>query len=363
MAEVLKQYLRSDNVRQLILCKTNIALKLPTPCVFLRAVFTTWASLHIHEPTDDMEIIMELLWLNDYIKIRNQTVLWHRWMDAGIIYVNDLLHPEETRFMSHEELSEKYGITITFLELLQIRSAIPCLWKRKIANLGRQEINPKPNIKTSGATIVSVTGKSSKTLYYSLIKRFNPTVTSQTRWNEMFPRHTEDQEEYWATIYKTPYKAARDTKLQAFHYRIVHRFIPCNKFLCNIKIKRNDVCSFCPEADTIEHFLFYCPLVVHFWKGIITWFDREADIHLVVSLRAFLFGIPDSAPHSKIVNFILLFGKFFIYRQKLFHHGSLDLVQFLRELKVRLNIEKYLAKIEDKQRNFQKWRKIYEALG
>lgn len=101
-----------------------------------------------------------------------------------------------------------------------------------------------------------------------------------------------------------------------------NRFLPCNQFLRNIRIKREDTCTFCPEVDTIEHFLFTCPIVTAFWKEVTSWFAREADVQLQVSPRAFLFGVPDSLPQAKVINFVMLFAKFFIYRQKLFHQGS-----------------------------------------
>lgn len=154
-------------------------------------------------------------------------------------------------------------------------------------------------------------------------------MTSQLRWNDLFPRQLNQQYEYWASIYKSPYKAARDTKLQAFHFRMVHRFIPCNAFLSNIRIRRDDECSFCSATDSIEHFLFYCPIVVAFWGKVVAWFHEETDTQLQVSLRTFRFGVPDDFPNARVVNFTLLFVKFFIYRQKLFHQGTMDLTHFL----------------------------------
>lgn len=183
------------------------------------------------------------------------------------------------------------------------------------------------------------------------------------QWNEIFPIQDQDREDYWRMIYLKPYKAARDTKLQAFHFRLVHRFVPCNRFLKNIRIKRDDTCSFCPRVDTLEHFLFECPVFQVFWKRVVAWFDSETDLQLNLSLRAFLFGVPDAAPQSKVINFVLLFIKFFTYRQKLFHQGSLTLIQLLQELKLRLSVEKYLNTLENKPTKFNKWIRIYMALG
>lgn len=172
-----------------------------------------------------------------------------------------------------------------------------------------------------------------------------------------------DTADHWAKIYKLPYKVARDTKLQAFHFRVVHRFLLCNKFLHNIRIRRDDSCTFCHEPDTIEHFLYHCSIVNHFWSDVTEWFNREADIQLNISVRAFLFGVPSTTPHAKVINFLVLFAKFFIYRQKLYHQGSLSLIHLLRELRLRLQVEKHLTTLEGKTKNFRKWQRIYNAMG
>lgn len=210
---------------------------------------------------------------------------------------------------------------------------------------------------------VTIIGKPSKLIYYSLIQSLKPAITSQSRWSDLFPIDHTEADEYWSNVYMSPYKVARDTKLQAFHFRMVHRFIPCNRFLKNIRIKRDDKCFFCPAPDTIQHFLYTCPLVDVFWKQIVSWFARETNVQLNVSLRSFLFGVPHTAPQAKVINFILLFTKFFIYRQKLFHQGSFELTQFLRELRQRLQVEKYITSKENKQFLFAKWQQIFMALG
>lgn len=124
-----------------------------------------------------------------------------------------------------------------------------------------------------------------------------------------------------------------------------------------------DSCSFCQSSDTIEHFLFQCPQTKSFWENLCVWLDREADIQLSVSVRALLFGIPDDAPNARVANFLLLFVKFYVYRQKLFHAGSLSMVQLLRELRTRLHVEQFLTTLENKQYKFRIWNWLYSALG
>ncbi len=40
-------------------------------------------------------------------------------------------------------------------------------------------------------------------------------------------------------IFKLPFHTVRDTKLQSFQFRLLHRIIPCNKWLNTIKIKNS----------------------------------------------------------------------------------------------------------------------------
>lgn len=281
---------------------------------------------------------------NKYILIGKEPFIWTTWRDAGIHYINDILHNNQPRFLSNTELAEKYGIDASFLHILQIRAAIPCAWQRKIISPADNKIDGSPRIMSMEEQgSVKVIGKTSKFLYSNVIKSLKPRVTSQLRWSEMFPRDDNEKEEYWAAVYRNPYKSVRDTKLQAFHYRVVHRFLPCNKFLQNIRIRRDVICSFCAGSDSIEHFLSLCPIVKSFWKDVWEWFAREVDVQLNIPLRAFLFGVPDQIPHATMINFLILFIKHYIYRQKVFHQGSLSLVQVLKELRRRLQVEEYIT--------------------
>ncbi len=47
----------------------------------------------------------------------------------------------------------------------------------------------------------------------------------------------------WSRIFKFPFKTVIDTKIQTFQYNIVHRSIPCNNWLCNIKVKDSKACD------------------------------------------------------------------------------------------------------------------------
>lgn len=184
--------------------------------------------------------------------------------------------------------------------------------------------------------------KTSKRFYNTSIQFRCLAVSSQIKWNERFRIGEAESETFWQSVYRSPYHAARDTKLQAFQFRLTHRIILCNKFLCNIKIRQNDECSFCGDTDTLEHYFFLCDRVALCWERIRKWFAENANFNLDTSLQDFLFGAHLSTPNASVINFILLFSKFYIYGQKLFQQGELHLIPFINELCGRLQAERYI---------------------
>lgn len=185
-----------------------------------------------------------------------------------------------------------------------------------------------------------IEGTRPRQIYQAILLRKLPSVSSQKKWNNVYPTDQGVTTEYWKDIYVRPYHTTRDTKLQAFQFKLVHHTIPCNKYLCNIKIKQSDACSFCdPQAvDTLQHFFFSCSTVTTFWKAVCNWLASQADFHVNVDEREFLFGVPKGARQARAINFTLLFTKHFIYRQKRFCQGTLELTHYLRELKGKLDM-------------------------
>lgn len=112
----------------------------------LSQLLKSWSVLHQFNPTSEQAIQEESLWYNSALTIDKEQICWRVWLNAGITLVNDILHSDLPRFLSHEELSAKYGIKVSFLQVLQIRSSLPFTWRRMLTNLATQNITPVPKI-------------------------------------------------------------------------------------------------------------------------------------------------------------------------------------------------------------------------
>lgn len=156
-------------------------------------------------------------------------------------------------------------------------------------------------------------------------------------------------------------------RLQSFRFRILHRVLPCNEYLCQIRIRDSKHCDFCGEEDNIFHFLYECTNTEGFWSDLASWLDQFSD-HIQfpeeIMEYDFLFSLQGSTVEVKRINFILLLGKFFVYRQKLFHGNDLDVYKFLCEFKNILAVERMACIREGStKKKFDKlWKAIYEQI-
>lgn len=160
--------------------------------------------------------------------------------------------------------------------------------------------------------------------------------------------------EEWREIYLRPFSTTRETRMQAFQYRLLHRVITCNTLLLRYKIKDHDCCARCSQSDTLEHFFHSCPVNRAFWKLLFAWTLVATGLDLRhLHLKEILLGVPNNHRGAKTINYILLTTRYFIHRQRLFHGGDLCLLHWIKELRGKLLTERNICRAEGKLNKFQ----------
>ncbi len=117
-----------------------------------------------------------------------------------------------------------------------------------------------------------------------------------------------------------PFKTVRETKIQTIQYRIIHRIIPSNEWLYNIKIRDNNKSTFCPGIDTISHFFITCPKYKIFWKSWSTWWNSLSMTDISKCDNAeecILLGFGGNQDFIHALNVSILISKQYIYYQRL----------------------------------------------
>lgn len=336
---------------------------------FYARMLDVFNKYHDFEPVNEEAIRGEKLWHNPQVGGRGQgsSIYWPRWDKAGISTVGQICHASENRLLSHFEIAAKFKINCSFLDALSMRLNIPLYWREALSANWKS-----PPVTGSGVSLYiqeeeqpkDIGSLSAKGMYGRIVTLRRKSNAAYTRWLEGEDGLRIPDAQEWSNICRRAFSSSRETKLQSFQYRILNRILPCRVFLKRIKISDTDTCRFCQEQDTVAHFLVKCSLVRDFWRGVCKWFGESVNLYLDrLSDGEIVFGLPHSCHKSRVINFILVHVRFYIYRQKLYHDGRLSLVQWLTEFRYKLKIEEWISRRIGKPASFHCWRNILNELG
>ena len=172
---------------------------------------------------------------------------WASWQTKGIQYVSDILNANGD-FLSHNEISEKFGVRCHFLQALQIRQSLPLEWQRAI----QTEYSHKPVREPFGhfnGTLLPLYKCTNRFIYECYMQMKYVTPTSVLKWKTLHEDFDLSEEE-WTDVFLRPYICLRETKLQSFQYKIIHRIINGNKKCSIWKSKTSPVCTYCDQTET-----------------------------------------------------------------------------------------------------------------
>jgi hypothetical protein len=203
-----------------------------------------------------------------------------------------------------------------------------------------------------------VTNTTCKTFYQHYVNKLHKKHPSMEKWQNIFPELSPNDRDTWKHIYENVKKSTCSTKLCSFHYKIIHRIINCKEKLVKWNILSSPICSSCPEIETIEHMLIYCTTAKTFWRHFFNWWNGISDLKIDTNRRelgeSVLFGFRLTSNEYKLLNYICIHAKFFIYKKKTYENGNLCLFEFLVTLKTNLECTLKYIKKKDGKTSFEK---------
>lgn len=140
-----------------------------------------------------------------------------------------------------------------------------------------------------------------------------------------------------------PFKSCKNTKLQWFQYRINQRIISTNDFLFKIKLRDNNLCTFCNNtAEKIEHLFWYCEIINNFWIEVEDFIYKKINRNINIYRESAIFGLINQKQKYKPQNFLLLTTRHYIYKCRI-DKKLPNLNTWKMSLKYQLDIEKIIA--------------------
>ena len=209
---------------------------------FLKEILCIWAEINFQETLCDFQ--NSPLWHNSLIRVANQPVFFEKWSNKSINCIKNLLD-DNSKFLTLQAFSCKYKIKVNFLDYYGLLSAIRKFKSRSCLGEHNHQNNPLRKLLKSP--------KISKKVYKILIDRkASIPFKSQDKWKLACGEINKDIE--WNKAYILPFQCTKDTNLQSFQFKLLHRRIATTDFLNKIGVSLSAMCTFCNEyVETLEH--------------------------------------------------------------------------------------------------------------
>lgn len=331
-------------------------LKNVLPVKFYENIHNVWSEMCTVSALSKSVIINQTIWCNRYITIENKPFLWQRWKTVGINKIGDLMNGDQ--FLSPTELSNKFNIQINFLEVLQLRQSLPFTWRNTLHIKQTPELFHGMILYFVKGEVRSITKDDTKQVYKLLIENTKVTPNCIKKWGEIFP---DISEELWKDIFNRTFRFSRETKLQSFQYRILHRTIPCRKKLFEQRIVDSKDCTVCGVVDNLQHFLFACDYVKQFWTMLKTWLYENLEYELELAVKNILFGLSGEGETITVLNYVVIHAKYYINTNRLNDNHRLSMPAFKAILRYNLEIERRIVHSKNPEK-FHRFLPLLEKL-
>ncbi len=118
---------------------------------------------------------------------------------------------------------------------IQIRQSIPSRRREEIYDVTECLIDTNV-IYCDNGKIQCISKTTCKDVYWNFVTKRRRVPKCSEKWAEDYSNF-KTAENILPNIFKLSFTTTRETKLQSFQYRIIHRTITCHKMLSGIKIR------------------------------------------------------------------------------------------------------------------------------
>jgi hypothetical protein len=323
--------------------------------LFWKDVFRHYKKLYTKSVASSLdEFLAECIHYNINILRDRRIVFVKEWMDAGIIYIIHLINDNGT-LMSFQDFQARYPniMRTNFLMYEGIITAIRAYQHKLLIDFSRIYKNMDPKVWT-------IIMKGNKQIQSQLLKS-DSVPTAIGKWNGKY-----DYNFFWDKIFKLPFNTTIDVQLRWFQLRVLNRILPTEKYLHTCKIVDSPLCKFCLREDqTIEHLFWKCPVVKTFWDSLLVVL-KDKCVHadnLRLNEILIIFGMCNQTVTDRGLDNIILWAKFYLYKSKM-QRVIPNIQGFLPILKSKINIEKYISRVNGTEKKYEhNWRPYLSLLN
>jgi len=301
-----------------------------------RECLVQWQKLRMTQ-TDEL---IDFIWYNKDIRINKKVVYCKNMFASGLWVIPDLFD-DDSNVIPFETWRAR-GVHISnyllWRGLVQIALKLEKTWyseRYRRINKGFIELD---------CYCISIDQVSQKEVKEAIRYKeyMNIIQTGYSSMNKYETLHGRIDINRWMDIYMLPRICDVSNHIKDLQYKIVHRFLPTQSLLYKMKKINSPLCLYCMMyEDNLEHALYECFVVKNFWFEVFNVWNNITEELIDVNLYNVTFGFFNSENEDDkriLLNTLLLFGKQYIFQQKL-NHCFLSLNNFKEFLRFHIMYE------------------------
>ena len=215
---------------------------------FWKEVLNIWLSYHYQDTFTGGEVANQILFYNSCILREGIPIVNVKCLENGLITLGDIM--VDGQFISYAEVLQRYGNCLSWLEYLQLKTAIPSHWK----NLVSMDVE----IDMNRLNVYMLLEKKCVKKIYTFLKKGIGDMDFEKRYVSFCKSVQNIDFDSYLRCFELIYKTTKVTKFRNFQYKQLLNKIYTNDTLFIWKIKNTEKCDFCDEKQTVKHLFWEC---------------------------------------------------------------------------------------------------------